>query len=155
MENYLEEFHCHKNIFSRFHTSKSTPKVSEALQTELTLDKLEAWESDPAWNKLCAAAKCHSIDEDELQIESAIAEHLVDQSDLNFVKVHPLNNFFDHIHRLGNQLHVCYELPGTVRMDHKQAYRQSNCHEAAFQILQTNNQQNVCQYHELNGNAIK
>jgi len=39
MENYLEEFHHHKDIVSRFGSSKSTKKVSEALKKQLTLDK--------------------------------------------------------------------------------------------------------------------
>jgi hypothetical protein len=32
MENYLEEFHCHKDVFSLFRASKSTKKVSEAVK---------------------------------------------------------------------------------------------------------------------------
>ena len=48
MDNYLKEFHRHKNVFSRFRSSKSTKKVSEALKKLLTLDKQEEWESDPA-----------------------------------------------------------------------------------------------------------
>jgi len=48
MENYLEEFHCHKDVFCRFRASKSTKKVSEALKKQLTLDKQEERESDPA-----------------------------------------------------------------------------------------------------------
>jgi hypothetical protein len=46
MENYLEEFHCHKNSISEFHASKTTKKVSEALKKLLTIHKLEERESD-------------------------------------------------------------------------------------------------------------
>jgi len=38
MENYLAVFHCHKDVFGRFCASKSTQMVSEALDTQLTLD---------------------------------------------------------------------------------------------------------------------
>jgi len=41
MENYLEEFTCHKDVFSRFRTSKSTKTFLEALKTQLSLDKQE------------------------------------------------------------------------------------------------------------------
>jgi len=41
IENYLEEFHPHKDVFSRFCSSKSTKQVSEALKNQLTLDKQE------------------------------------------------------------------------------------------------------------------
>jgi len=40
-------------------------------------------------------------------------------------------------------------------MDLKQAYRQSNRHEAAFQILQTKARKEVFQYRELNANTEK
>jgi len=32
MDNYLEEFYFHKDVFSQFRASKSTMKVSEALK---------------------------------------------------------------------------------------------------------------------------
>jgi len=69
MENYLEEFHCQKDEFSRLRASNSTKKVSESLKMQLTLGKQEARESDPAWNNLSAAAKRRHVDEDKTQIE--------------------------------------------------------------------------------------
>jgi hypothetical protein len=135
MENYLEEFHCHKDVFSQFRASKTTKKVLEALKMQLTLDKQEERESDHAWNNLSAAAKRCWVDEDKTQIESEIAQHLVNESNFNFVKIHLLNHFSDHIRQLGNLLNLSSELPEKAMMDLKQAYRQSNGHEAAFQIL--------------------
>ena len=48
MEYYLEIIDCHKDVFSQFRSSKSTKKVLEALKKQLTLNKQEEWESDPA-----------------------------------------------------------------------------------------------------------
>jgi len=155
MENYLEEFHWHKDVLSRFHASKSTKKVPEALKLQLTLDKQAERESDLAWNNLSAAAKCRRVDEDKTQIESEIAQHLVDQLDFNFVKMHLLHHFSDHIRQLGNPLNVSSELPEEVMMELKQLYRQSNHHEAAFQIWRTKAQKEVFQYQELNANPAK
>jgi len=155
MENYLEQFHLQKDVFSRFRASKSTKKVSEALKKQLTLDKQEERESDPAWNNLSAAAKRGHVDEDKMWIESEIAQHLVDESDFNFVKMHLLNHLSDHIRQLGNLLNVSSELPEKAMMDLKQAYQQSNHHEAAFQILRTTARNEVFQYRELNSNAAK
>jgi hypothetical protein len=155
MENYLEEFHRHKDVFSRFRVSKSTKKVSEALKTQLTLDKSEEQESDPTWNNLSVAAKCRRIDEDKMQIESEIAQHLVDESDFNFVKMHLLNHFSDNIRQLGNLLNVSSKLPEKAMMDLKQAHQQSNRHEAPFQILATKARKEVFRSRELNGNAAK
>jgi len=155
MENYLEGLHRHKDVFSRFRASKSTKKVSEALKKQLTLDRQEERESDPAWNNFSVAAKCHRVDEEKTHIESEIAQHLVDESDFNFVEIHLLNHFSDHIRELGNILDVSSELTEKAMMDLKQAYQQSNRHEAAFQILRTKARKEVFQYRELNANAAK
>jgi len=69
MEKYLEEFHRHKDVLSRFRTTKSTKRVSEALKKQPTLNNLEGWENDPAWNSVSAAAKRRHVDEDKMQIE--------------------------------------------------------------------------------------
>jgi hypothetical protein len=137
MENYLEEFHCQKDEFSRLRASNSTKKVSESLKMQLTLGKQEARESDPAWNNLSAAAKRRHVDEDKTQIEWEIAQHLVDKSVFNFVTMHLLIHFSDHIRQLGNLFNVSSELPEKAIMNLKQAYWQSNWHEAAFQIMRT------------------
>jgi hypothetical protein len=137
MENYLEEFHRQKDVFSRFCASKSTKKVLETLKKQLTLDKQDEWESDTAWNNLFAAAKRHHVDEDKTQIDSEIAQHLLDESDFTVVKMHLLNHFSDHIRQRGNLLNVSSALLEKAMMDLKQAYRQSRRHEAAIQILRT------------------
>jgi len=146
MENYLEEFHYHKDVFSRFRTSKSTKKVSEALKKQLTLDKQEERGSDPTWNDLSVAAKRSHVDENKMQIESEIAQHLVNKSDFNFVKMHLLSHFSDHICQLGNLLNVSSELPEKAIMHLKQADQQSNCHEAAILIVRMKAQKKVFQY---------
>jgi hypothetical protein len=119
------------------------------------LDNQEERESDPAWNNLSVTAKRRRVNKDKTQIESDIAQHLVDESDFNFVKTHLLNYFSDDICQLGNLLNVSSELPAKATMDLKQVYRQSNRHEAAFQILGKNARKEVCQYRELNANTAK
>jgi len=111
MENYLQEFHCHNDISSRFCASKSTKITSEAKKKYLTLDKQKERESDPAWNNLSMAAEHCRVDEDKTQIELEIAQHLVEESDFNFVKMHFLNHFSDHIRQLANLLNGSSELP--------------------------------------------
>jgi len=155
MENYLEEFHCHKDVFSRCHASKCTKKVSEALKTQLTLNKPEERESDSAWDNRSAGAKHSRIDEDKTQIGSETAQHLVNQSDFIIVKMHLLNHFSDHIRQLCNLLNVSSELAEKAMIDLKQAYRQLDCHVAAFQILRTKPQKEVFHYQELNANTAK
>jgi len=124
MENYLLEFHCHKDVFSQFHARKSAKMVSESLTTQSSVDKQEEWESDPTWNNLSSAAKRRRVDEDKTQIKSDIAEHLVDESDFNFVKMHLLNLFSAHTRQVGNHLNASSELPEGAVMDHKHAFQQ-------------------------------
>jgi hypothetical protein len=61
IENYLEEFHRQKDLFSRLLASKSTLKILEALKKQLTLDNQEEGDSDHAWNDHSAAEKCRRI----------------------------------------------------------------------------------------------
>jgi len=95
MAKYLEEFHHQKDGFGRFCPSKSIKMVFKALKMLFPVVKLEEWESDPAWNNLVAAAMWHGIDKDKIQFESEIAQHLVDESEVNFVKIHLLTHFSD------------------------------------------------------------
>jgi hypothetical protein len=153
MENYLEQCYRYNEVFSRFRTSKSTKMVSEALGNQLTLDTQNEQQSDRAGNNVSADAKCWRVDEDKIQIESQIAQHLADESDFNFVKMHLLNHFSDHIRQLGNLLHVSFELSHRDVRDLTQVYRQLNRHEAAFHILCTKARKEVFQYPDLNANS--
>ena len=155
MENYLEEIHRPKDVFSRFRASKSTKKASETLKKHLTFDKREERESDPVWNNLSVAAKLLCVDEDKTQMESEIAQHVVNELDFNFVKMHLLDHFSDHIRQLGNLLNVSSELPENAMMHPNPACRQSNRHEAAVQMWRTKSPKEVFQYPELNANAAK
>ena len=129
--------------------------VSAVWKKKLTLDKQEERESDPVWNNLSGPVKRHSVDQDKMQRVSKIAQNLVDESDINFVKMHLLNDFSDHICQLGYRCNASSELPEKAMMDHEQVYRQLNRHDAAFSILWMNAQKEVFQFRELNANASK
>jgi len=143
------------DVLGRFHATNPTNKVSQTLKKHLPLDEQEEWESDTAWNTLSMAPKCRRVDDDKMHIESEVAQHLVDESDLNFVKMHLLSHFSDLICQLGNILNAITELPERAMMDPKQAYRQSDCHEAASQMLWRISRKEVFRYQELNANAAK
>jgi hypothetical protein len=109
----------------------------------------------PAWDNRSPASKQCRVDEDKTQIESEIAQHLVDKSDFNFVMMHLLSHFSDHIRWLGNILNITLELPEKAIINLKQACQQSNRHEAAFQILRSQAGKEVFHYREVNGNTGK
>ena len=116
-EKHLEELQFSKEVFSQFWASTSTMKVSGALKKELTLHNQEERESDPVWNNRLAASKNRLIAENTTPSEWEIAQHLVNESDLHYVKMHPLNHFSDHFRQLGNLLNASSELPEWAMMD--------------------------------------
>ena len=119
------------------------------------MDNLEERERDLAWNNLCAGAKrCHIV-EDKTQSESQIAHHLFEEPDFNFVKMHLLHRFPDHICQLGNLLNVRSELQEKAMMDLKQTYQPSKLHEEGFQSFRTKSHKQLFQYRELNTEAAK
>lgn len=62
-----QKFHCHKEVLSRFCSSKTTKNISKAMRLQLTLGKQEQRDSDPAWNKPSGTAKHYHDDEHILQ----------------------------------------------------------------------------------------
>jgi hypothetical protein len=81
------------------------------------------------------AAKSHCCDKVQTQILSQIAQYLVDESDFKFAKTHLLNYLSCNNRQLRNLLNASSKLQGRVMIDLKQAYQQSDCHEAAIQTL--------------------
>jgi len=90
-----------------------------------------------------------------VEIESEIAQHLVNESTLNILIIHLLNHFPDHLRQFANFENVSFELPEKAMMDSQQVYWQSNCHEATFEILGMNAWKVVFLYLELNANTAK
>lgn len=90
-----------------------------------------------------------------MQIDPEFAQHLVDRSDLKFVKLHFLNQFSDHICRHGHLLNASYAIRDSAMRDLEQADEQLNRQEVTIQMLTTNDRKKVFQHQELNGNAAK
>jgi len=136
MEKYLEELHCQKHVLSQFHASTSIKKLTEVLNKQLSLHRHEAQKSDPTWNNLSVVELLWCVDEDKIQIYSEIEQHLVDKSDFNFLKLHPLHYFSDHYRPIGSLSNASSKLPERVTMNQKQVYQQLNHHVVALMILQ-------------------
>jgi len=155
MKIYQEASHGYKDIFHEFQAGKSTQKVSEALKKQLAVDKQKKRMIDSTWKNLSMAAMLHCVDEHNMQITSVIAQHLVNESDINIEQSYLLNHISDHIWQLPNLLKACSELPESAMMDLKQVYCQSNRYQAALKIIQTKAQKNLFYYHELHRTAAK
>jgi hypothetical protein len=84
MANNPEKWNYQEDVFSSFCGSKYTPKYFEALKQKLTFENSEEQMSDCTWNTNSVATKRCGVDEDQMQIESKIAQYQVDESDFNF-----------------------------------------------------------------------
>ena len=76
------------------------------------------------------------MNEDSTQIESQIAQNLVNESEVSQVNINVLKHFCDHFRQLGNLINISSQLTENVMKDLKQAYLQSKCHEATCHLLQ-------------------
>ena len=150
MKDYLEQIHCPTDVCILVQPIKFTKKVLGCLEEHRTLDKQKDQDSDPAWNNLSAAAKHSCVDEDQIQVKLQMAQNLVNELDFKFVKMQLRNHFSVNIRQLGNLLNLNSALAEKAMVDLQQAYRQWNCREAYFQIVQSKARKEVFQYRALN-----
>jgi len=122
---------------------------------QLALVTQEERVSDRGWKNLFVAANCRHVDDDNTQIECEIAQHYVDESDSNLVKMHLLNHFSEHICQLGSLFNAGSELLDRSMLVLKQAYVRSNYPDATLQCFRKKARQQVVWYHEVNVNTAK
>ena len=94
-------------------------------------------ESSNDWNRLSSAAKTRRIEEDKQIVEQEVEQHLADESDFNFVKMHLPSHFGESIRQLGNLSNLTAEFYEHEMIDIKDAYRNSNKNNASEQIVHT------------------
>jgi hypothetical protein len=153
MEGYLPNIHHSKEVFAHFHVTKSKKKVAEALRKQLSEDLRLGRESIQGWRSLLNAVKTHRIMQDRQTIEFEVQAKFSEESDFNFVKMHLLTHFSNHIRQLGHLSKVSSELPEHAMMDIKAAYRISNRNEVTKQILHTNTRRDFFAFRNLNHHA--
>jgi len=155
MEDYLNDFHAHKHVFHRFRAGKSAKKDARELKAQLTVDMKTQRESELTWNKLSKAAKCRREDDDKVEVEKQIEASLKEDSHFNFIKMHLLTHFAEHIRELGNLSNFTAELSESCHRDLKEAFRHSNKVNADPQILRSISRRLAFEYRELNVDAAK
>jgi hypothetical protein len=109
MENYPEEFHHHKDVFTQFHTCTCIKTVSEVLNNQHTLQKQQEWESDRMGINLSAAAMRLHIDEDTTLIDTEIEQHLVDDYNFDSGMMHVQRPICGDVFQHCNILNICSE----------------------------------------------
>ena len=99
-----------------------------------------------------AAAKRRRIaDEQRRNLDGLVADIYDEDVDFNFVKIHLLSHFGDHIRRFGNIQMYLTELGETNHKTIiKKGYRRSNKNDASHQILRTYARLDRFKIHEMN-----
>jgi hypothetical protein len=131
----LADFHRHKDVFLLYRAGKATSADAASLRTSL-LKKSEAMrKADPMFKRLSKAAKQRKINSDKEDIEAQVAAHVRNRTSFDFVKMHYLLHFIDHMPLFGNAQPFATELLEASHKDLKDGFRASNKINAAQQIL--------------------
>ena len=134
MERYFEDFHRHKEVFAHFRAKKSTKQSASVLRYELPEELSTELEESSDWNRLSNAAKARRIEDDRQMIEQEVEQHLTDESDFNFVKMHLPCHFGKSICQLGHLSNLTSEYYEHEMIDIKDTYRHSNKINATEQM---------------------
>ena len=96
MENYANRFHETKDIFLEFRISNQTQAKADTLGKELHRERTLV-------NQSVARSKSPRVREQDRQEENDQHMDLIHaESHFNFIKMHPISHFRDHIYQFGN-----------------------------------------------------
>jgi len=130
MEEYATQFHQTKDIFLEFRISKRTQEKADELRKEVDRQRAQMREQVPTSQRL------QILDDDREEVNNQRMELIHSESNFNFVKMHLISHFRDHIYMFGNipmYSTECGELAHTEQI--KDGWRRSNKIDAARQIL--------------------
>ncbi|KAG0643365.1 hypothetical protein HOY80DRAFT_1094438 [Tuber brumale] len=135
LERYLQVFHDHKDVFKEYRKDKSTaPKVRE-VTARIRSTNHEVL-NQHRLSGLMVTQRLRIFDEQRQELEGVMADICDEDVDFNFVKIHLLSHFADHIRRFGNiQMYSTESGETSYKIMIKEGYRRSNKNDASYQIL--------------------
>ena len=96
MEQYAEKFHETKDIFLEFRVSKRTQAKADELRKDLRRERTQLNQS-VAKSKRSRVREADRLEENDRRLDLIHAE-----SNFNFIKMHLISHFRDHIQQFGN-----------------------------------------------------
>jgi len=150
MEEYLDQFHRMKDIFLEFRVTKRTQAKVDKQRNEIR--RLRA-----LMRECVATSQRRRMPDDNRDEENEMRNDMVHGlSHFNFIKMHLLSHFCDHIHRFGNILMYSTEIGELAHKTQiKQGWRQLNKNDAACQIVHSYGPQHAIQMRLLNLQSLK
>jgi len=130
MEDYLGRFHEMKDIFLEFRVSKSTRAKIDQQRKELRRERAQI-------NQRVAPSERRRVRDDDREEENDRRMDLIHtESHFNFIKMHLLSHFGDHIRQFGNIPMYSTEYGELAHKEQiKDPWRRSNKNYVARQIL--------------------
>jgi hypothetical protein len=142
MELYLRTFHRTKDIFLEFRTTKAVRTQAERQDRELRERMANAHRT--AVGTGSAAKRRRPAGEVRIERANQWAELIQRENHFNFIKMHYLNHFVQHVRRFGSVPMYSTDIGELAHKEQiKEGYRRSNKNEAARQILAHYNRQHA------------
>jgi hypothetical protein len=146
---FLDDFHRHKDVFLLYRAGKTTSASAASLRTMLLKNAEYTRKADPVFKRLSKVAKQRKIDADKKDVDTQVAAHMRAHSSFDFVKMHYLSHFTDHIPMFGSTQPFSTELVEASHKDLKDGFRTSNKVNAIQQILVHMSRRQAFRVHEL------
>jgi hypothetical protein len=131
----LEEFHRYKDVFLLYRAGRSTKADATSLRASLTKQAEASRNVDLIFKRLSKATKKRKIDADKAEIERQVSKQVREESSFDFVKMHYLTHFIDHISLFGSVQAYSTELLEASHPALKAGFRASNKVNATEQVL--------------------
>jgi len=145
MEEYVTQFHETKDIFLEFRISKWTQEKANKLRKELRRQIAQMRE------RVRPSQRSRIRDDDREEENDHCMEVIHSESNFNFVKMHLISHFRDHIYMFGNIPMYSTEYGELAYQEQiKDGWRRSNKIDAAPQILSSYGRQHVIRMRILN-----
>ena len=150
MQRYLDRFHATKDVFREFRVSKWTLAKVDDQRRELRQQRADV-------SRTLAGSKRHRAHAQDRDEENDRRMELVHaESHFNFVKMHLLDHFRDHIYQFGNIPMYSTEFGELAHKDQiKDGWRRSNKNDAARQILHSYGRQHAIRMRLLNLDSLR
>jgi len=150
MEQYLNQFHKTKEIFLEFRVSKRTRAKVDEQRRELRHQRAQV-------NQPVSTSERRRVRGDDRAEENDRRMDLIHtESHFNFIKMHLLCHFHDHVRQFGNIPMYSTEFGELAHKDQiKDGWRRSNKNDAARQILHTYGRQHAIRMRLLNLDSLR
>jgi len=150
MEDYLDQFHRMKDIFLEFRVTKRT-------QAKVDKQRKEILRQRSLMREGATPSQRRRIRDDDRDEENELRMDMINaESHFNFIKMHLLSHFCDHIRQFGNIPMYSTEIGELAHKTQiKEGLRQSNKNDAARQIVHSYGRQHAIRMRLLNLESLQ